>query len=284
MSVETTLNGKYLLTRQIGAGAFGEVYVATDLTLKREVAVKLLKPFPDPNYEERFLSEARLTSQLTHAHTLTVDDFGQHEQRLYLVTELLKGESLPDHLSRVGRLSPQRVTELFVPICSALEEAHQMGLIHRDLKPDNLFLHRAFDGERLQAKTILTPTDPNGDYELRARNGNSPLSEAALFSRRAFTYHSEHVRDHCVQVNCRENRVATCNEPPGDGGGCPNPGLAGATCGCYDAAQKRCICWTYGEPRMLCDQMCTPVYEDVLDESPASYMANDGERYSVMNP
>ena len=149
MSVETTLNGKYLLTKQIGAGAFGEVYVATDLTLKREVAVKLLKPFPDPNYEERFLSEARLTSQLTHAHTLTVYDFGQHEQRLYLVTELLKGESLRDHLTRVGRLSPQRVTELFVPICSALEEAHQMGIIHRDLKPDNLFLHRAFDGERL---------------------------------------------------------------------------------------------------------------------------------------
>ena len=131
---------------------------------------------------------------------------------------------------------------------------------------------------------IINTSDPNGDYELRARNGNSPLSEAALFSRRAFTYHSEHVRDHCVQVNCRENRVATCNEPPGDGGVCPNPGLAGATCGCYDAAQNRCICWNYGEPRMLCDQMCTPVYEDVLDEPPASYMVNDGEWYSVMNP
>lgn len=145
------LNNKYQLTHLIGSGGFGDVYGATDLTLKRSVAVKLLKEnvSSQPIAAERFLKEAQLTSQLTHPNTLNIYDFGQHKGRLFLVSELLNGESLRERLLNVGCYSPQHMVSLFLPICSALHEAHLAGVIHRDLKPDNLFVHQSFDEERL---------------------------------------------------------------------------------------------------------------------------------------
>lgn len=128
---------------------------------------------------------------------------------------------------------------------------------------------------------LVETSNPSGDYELRARSRDGLLSEATLFGRRPFTYTRVHVRDDCVSCNCVENRVATCNEPPGGGGVCPNPDLQNATCGCYDADQNRCICWSYGDPRQLCEQCCTPVYEDQRDELAAPYVAEDGEWYWI---
>ncbi len=151
MDINTIINHKYQITHLIGSGGFGEVYGATDLLLKRPVAVKILK-LDVSNMQataERFLKEAQLTSQLSHPHTLTIFEFGQFEGQFFIVSELLQGESLRQRLSRVGRYSPGQMISLFLPICSALHEAHQIGVIHRDLKPDNLFLHKAFDEERL---------------------------------------------------------------------------------------------------------------------------------------
>lgn len=142
--------GKYQLTHLIGAGGFGEVYVATDTTLQRQVAIKLLhKEISNQTFADRFLNEARLTSQLTHPNTLTIYDFGQNDGRLFLVSELLRGESLRDRLASRGALTPAEILRLFIPICYALEEAHSQGIIHRDLKPDNLFIDRKLDEERL---------------------------------------------------------------------------------------------------------------------------------------
>ena len=145
------LNGKYQLVAIIGQGGFGQVFRAIDLHLKREVAVKLLKPQVSSNESvaARFLSEARLTSRLTHPNTLTVHDFGQHNGRLFLVSELLYGETLRERLDKNYVLKPHELVSYFVPVCKALHEAHSVGIIHRDLKPDNLFLHKVFEEERM---------------------------------------------------------------------------------------------------------------------------------------
>ncbi|MAD61223.1 MAG: hypothetical protein CMH49_06920, partial [Myxococcales bacterium] len=151
MSTVNVLNGKYRLDRLIGQGGFGEVYEATDLTLQRKVAVKLIKDhnLGKSDMLERFLNEARLTSQLKHPNTLTIYDFGKHKQQLFLVSELLEGEDLRTRLQKVGHIQPHQMIDLFIPICKALHEAHGIGVIHRDLKPDNFYLHRSFGEENL---------------------------------------------------------------------------------------------------------------------------------------
>ena len=145
------LHDKYKLIRLIGEGGFGEVYEGLDLRLKRKVAVKLLKQDVSQRTEiaERFLKEAQLTSQLRHSNTLTIFDFGEHEGRLFLVSELLIGESLSQRLKRCKLLDLDQTIRLFIPLCHALSEAHKLGVIHRDLKPDNLFLHKTEEEERL---------------------------------------------------------------------------------------------------------------------------------------
>ena len=166
MSESDLLNGKYRLDQLIGRGGFGEVYRATDLTLQRQVAVKLIKDSisNDSSVSARFLKEARLTSQLKHPNTLTIYDFGKHQGQLFLVSELLDGENLRARLCRVKHLQPHEMISLFVPICKALHEAHLAGVIHRDLKPDNLFLHNIFDEDKMVlldfgiAKTINNNT------------------------------------------------------------------------------------------------------------------------------
>ena len=145
------LNGKYKLRAIIGSGGFGDVYRAVDLSLKREVAVKILKREISDNYDlsSRFLSEARLTSRLTHPNTLTIHDFGKHEGMLFLVSELLHGETLRDRINKRGGLKPRFTAALLIPVCKALHEAHSMGIVHRDLKPENLFIHKSTDEERM---------------------------------------------------------------------------------------------------------------------------------------
>ncbi len=146
-----SLNNKYRLDQQIGEGGFGEVYVATDLSLERKVAIKLLKTEISERKEssQRFLNEARLTSKLTHPNTLTIYDFGTAGNRLFLVSELLDGEPLSRRINRLGAFQPADFLPLFIPVCYALFEAHQHKVIHRDLKPENLFIHKAIDGEKL---------------------------------------------------------------------------------------------------------------------------------------
>lgn len=133
---------RYQLIQHLGKGGFGTVYLAEDLRIKRQVAVKILHEHlnSNPKYCQRFLNEAHLIGSLQDTHTVTLFDCGQDETgRLFLVTELLQGESLEDRLHR-GPLSAGECCRIFIPICHALSEAHDLGIIHRDFKPGNLFL------------------------------------------------------------------------------------------------------------------------------------------------
>ena len=136
------INGRYELIHQLGQGGYGAVYEAYDHMLSRHVALKQLHAlnFGD-QIKDRFLEEARISSQLTHPSALMIFDFGLNEHGdPYLVSELLNGVSLQDYL-RNEPCTPAQTLGLMIEVGEALFEAHELGIIHRDLKPANLFVH-----------------------------------------------------------------------------------------------------------------------------------------------
>ena len=136
------VNGRYELLETLGQGGYGEVYRAHDRTLDRLVALKQLHALGfGPQIKERFLEEARISSQLTHPSALMIYDFGVSEfGDPYLVSELLQGLSLEDYLKNKV-CSPAETLQLLIEVAGVLSEAHNIGIVHRDLKPANLYLH-----------------------------------------------------------------------------------------------------------------------------------------------
>lgn len=133
--------GRYEIRSQIGAGGMGEVYRARDEKLNREVAVKVLPAaFSEhPDRLHRFEQEAQATGTLNHPNILAVYDVGTHDGAPYVVSELLEGETLRDRLNE-SRLPPRRAIDYGTQIARGLAAAHEKGIIHRDVKPDNIFL------------------------------------------------------------------------------------------------------------------------------------------------
>jgi serine/threonine protein kinase len=138
--------GKYELKDKLGQGTFGLVFVARDTELDRDVAIKVLNPSHQTNNElfQRFLQEARATARIRHPGIVTVFDCGKVGTSIgdaaYLVLELLEGESLTSRLARSGKLPPATAVEVARQIASALDAAHRAQVLHRDLKPDNVYL------------------------------------------------------------------------------------------------------------------------------------------------
>ena len=134
--------GQYRLTRRIGAGGMGEVYLAEHQLLKRPCVVKLIRPDKsgDPKNVARFQREVRATAKLSHWNTVEIFDYGSTaDGTFYYVMEYLPGMSLGEIVERFGPMSPERVIYLLEQACDALSEAHAAGLIHRDIKPANIF-------------------------------------------------------------------------------------------------------------------------------------------------
>ncbi len=136
--------GQYVLEKQIGEGGMGKVFKARHELLKRPTAVKLLKPeLIDQESIARFEREARLVSKLEHPNTIRVYDYGRTPEGLfYYVMEYIDGFSLSELVKLQSPLPPQRVTFLLNQICYSLREAHDAGLVHRDLKPGNIMACR----------------------------------------------------------------------------------------------------------------------------------------------
>ena len=150
MEPGTVLEGKYRLESLIGQGQFGVVYQATHLKLRRQVAVKMLRTGAerDRDLQARFHREGMSACRIRHPNAVSVLDFSFTKSGLpFMVMELLEGRSLGDELKRCGRLSPRRSAEILLPICEVLSEAHDLGIVHRDVKPPNIFLHRGRRGE-----------------------------------------------------------------------------------------------------------------------------------------
>jgi eukaryotic-like serine/threonine-protein kinase len=134
--------GRYELEQQVGSGGMSKVYRAHDRLLERTVALKILHEHysKDDEYVERFRREARAVAQLAHPNVVTVIDRGEHEGRQYIVFEYVDGENLKQLVQREGALPPKQVVELGLQIASALASAHARGVVHRDVKPQNVIL------------------------------------------------------------------------------------------------------------------------------------------------
>jgi serine/threonine-protein kinase len=140
-AVEGTPFGRYQLIELLGRGGMGEVWRAHDTEIDRVVAIKMLLPHyaRDPDFEKRFLREARAAGRLDDPHIVPIYDVGEIDGRLYVTMRLINGTDLQTLLD-TGPLEPARAVHIIEQIASALHCAHQAGLVHRDVKPSNILL------------------------------------------------------------------------------------------------------------------------------------------------
>jgi len=137
--------GRYKIVRLIGAGAMGTVYEATHVDLKKQVAFKALNPAValDEDARKRFLHEGEVASKIRHPNVVEVFDVGIEHDVPFLVMEFLEGEAFSDLLAREAPLSTEKLASIMLPVIAAVATAHEEGVLHRDLKPDNIFLARS---------------------------------------------------------------------------------------------------------------------------------------------
>jgi hypothetical protein len=137
-----TIAGRWRITRRIGKGGMGEVYLAQDLTLAEEVALKFLPDAfaRDREWIERFHAEVKLARQITHPNICRVHDLSESDGHVFLSMELVDGEDLASLLRRIGRLPSEKAIDLGRQIAAGLVAAHAKGIVHRDLKPGNIMI------------------------------------------------------------------------------------------------------------------------------------------------
>lgn len=141
-SAGITFGGRYELSSRIAVGGMGEVWKASDAIIGRTVAIKILKDeyMGDPGFLERFRAEARHAALVNHEGIANVFDYGEEQGSAYIVMELVPGEPLSTIIEREGKLPADRVLGIVAQTATALQAAHDAGLVHRDIKPGNLLI------------------------------------------------------------------------------------------------------------------------------------------------
>ena len=136
--------GRYEICSQLGAGGMGQVYLANDTKLDRKVALKILPSELGEGTEDlgrRFVQEAKAASALNHPNILTIYEIDEVDSEQFIATEFIDGDTLRDRI-RLGTLPPVEALEVGIQVASALSATHSVGIIHRDIKPDNIMLRR----------------------------------------------------------------------------------------------------------------------------------------------
>ncbi len=151
--VDSVIAEKYRVDKLIAQGGFSSVYRGIQLGMDRPIAIKVLELDQEKGVAEtwlkRFEREARLVSQLNNPNTITIYDFGRGADFLYIVMEYIRGRSLSRQIRKHGSLRPVDTAIIATAILGSLEEAHNMGVLHRDMKPSNIMLGRDYDDELL---------------------------------------------------------------------------------------------------------------------------------------
>jgi serine/threonine-protein kinase len=147
-SIARSAIGRYHLVRRLGTGGMGMVFEAEHQELGKQVAIKILHSSlaDDADVRARFLREGQAAARIRHLNVVDVYDVGIDAEQPYLVMELLKGESLGSLFAREAPVGAERLADLIVPVVAALAAAHSLGVVHRDLKPQNIFLANAPGG------------------------------------------------------------------------------------------------------------------------------------------
>jgi serine/threonine-protein kinase len=141
--LKTALADRYAIEQEVGSGGMATVYLAEDLKLHRKVALKVLRPELAATLgPERFMQEIDIAAKLTHPHILPLHDCGEADGFLYYVMPYVEGESLRDRLAHEGELPIAEAVRILRDVVDALTDAHEHGVVHRDIKPDNVLLTR----------------------------------------------------------------------------------------------------------------------------------------------
>jgi len=146
--IGTTIDGRYRITGRVARGGMATVYTAVDQRLERTVALKIIHPSQATNvhFVDRFTDEAKTIARLTHPNVVAVYDQGRHQGLPYLVMEYVQGQTLRDLLTERRRLSPVEACAILEQMLSAIAAAHRAGLVHRDVKPENVLVAAAPSG------------------------------------------------------------------------------------------------------------------------------------------
>jgi eukaryotic-like serine/threonine-protein kinase len=142
MKESRLLNNRYLILEQLGKGGMAIVYRARDTMLERSVAVKVLREnySRDPAFLERFRQEAKAAANLSHPNIVTVHDFGLDKGQLFIVMEYVPGTDLKTLIKQRGRFTPEEAIPLLIQACAGIGYAHRAGLVHCDVKPQNMLV------------------------------------------------------------------------------------------------------------------------------------------------
>ncbi len=142
MSTPSLLNNRYQIEGRIGSGGMAEVYRARDLMLERTVAIKLLKEdfSTEASFRERFRQEAKAAANLSHPNIVTIHDFGFDDKQIFIVMEYVPGTDLKTILAHRGSLSIDETLPLIIQACAGVGYAHRAGLVHCDVKPQNMIV------------------------------------------------------------------------------------------------------------------------------------------------
>ena len=145
-SIGQTIDSRYVLYRYVASGGMADIYEANDRYLNKAVALKFLKEkyLEDPNAIEQFKNEARFTSIFNHVNIMKIYNVGEWQSRPYISYELLKGKTLKEILDTRGNLSYDESLDYMLQISEGINNVHSLGILHNDLKPDNLYL--IYDG------------------------------------------------------------------------------------------------------------------------------------------
>lgn len=142
---EQVVGGRYRVVRKLGGGGMADVYLCEDLTLGRHVAIKVLlqRYLNDPTFVERFRREAKAAAGLNQQNLVSIYDWGEVDGTYYIAMEYVEGETLKDLIRRRGRLSGNESVAVTMQLLAAVDFAHRSGIVHRDIKPQNVMLDRS---------------------------------------------------------------------------------------------------------------------------------------------